>query len=347
MSQPNASWVENVWYGSSRLVWLLLPLSWLYTFLHMVRTFLYRNKVLRSQQVTVPVVVVGNITVGGTGKTPLTVWLADELMARNFSPAIVTRGYRGKVGPHPVVATAASDPGIVGDEAILLASRCTCPVVVHPDRVLAAEKAIALGADIIIADDGLQHLRLARDFEIVVIDGARGFGNGYLLPAGPLREPVSRLESVDEILLQAVAGQHSDFDLQEIVGRARRFQLRARNVVRLDDLASRSLDDFPAKSVHAIAGIGNPQRFFDLLEAHGLDVQRHPLPDHAAIGRYDLQFADDLPLVMTEKDAVKCRTLAGANRWYVPVDVALDESDREQLMHGLLEKIGHRPAKRS
>jgi tetraacyldisaccharide 4'-kinase len=280
--------------------------------------------------------------VGGTGKTPLTIWLANELMAQGYVPGIVTRGYRGNVGRRPVVATAASDPQIVGDEAILLARRCQCPVVVHPDRVAAAEKAVALGVNIIIADDGLQHLRLARDFEIVVIDGARGTGNGHLLPAGPLREPVSRLRAADAIMIQGVASAGTMRFAGDHAHPPRFFSLRAEVASRLDNSDVRRLDEFSGKTVHAVAGIGNPERFFAMLERFDMQVLRHALPDHAAIRRHDLHYDDGFEVVMTEKDAVKCASLDAARYWYVPVDLVIDDADRDTLIQALLKKIALR-----
>ena len=192
MSDDRHSWLQEVWYGSSSVRWLLLPLSWLFALVSGLRRSLYVARILTVQKMTVPVVVVGNINVGGTGKTPLTIWLVEELRNAGFRPGIVTRGYRGKVGPKPVLAGLNSCVSRVGDEALLLAKRGECPVAVHPDRVAAAKLLIENDVDVIVSDDGLQHYRLGRDFEIAVVDGARGFGNGHLLPAGPLRERPSR-----------------------------------------------------------------------------------------------------------------------------------------------------------
>jgi tetraacyldisaccharide 4'-kinase len=207
---------------------------------------------------------------------------------------------------------------------------------------------IELGVDVIVADDGLQHFRLARDFEIVVIDGTRGFGNGKLLPAGPLREPVSRLRTVDEVLVQ----QYND-DSNEYLRRASdwhpaKFDLTATSIRTLDDVKVLPIESFAGKKVHAVAGIGNPERFFRLLEAHNLEVIRHPLADHAQIMQSDLTYDDDLDVVMTEKDAVKCLSWLDTSRcWYVPVDINFRDSAGDVLLETLLKKISRRKHKRS
>jgi tetraacyldisaccharide 4'-kinase len=221
----------------------------------------------------------------------------------------------------------------------MIAIRSGCPVVVHADRVAAAERAIELGADVIVSDDGLQHYRLDRNYEILVVDGARKLGNGQLLPAGPLREPAARLQSVDQVLVQ----QPSD-DGFEWLRRASdplplAFRLKADSIRSLDNSARRNIEKFAGTSVHAVAGIGNPERFFRLLETHNIDVIRHPLPDHANIRQRDLDFDDDLAVLMTEKDAVKCRGLDAGNCWYVPVEVAIDNEDAGNLLERIVNRI--------
>lgn len=338
MRRANDSWVDKIWYGHSRKVWLLVPLSRLYQLILACRNFCYRSGVFQAHSVDVPVIVVGNITVGGTGKTPLTIWLAKTLKDRGMAPGIISRGYRGKVGATPVVATPDSDPAVVGDEAILLATDSACPVVVHPDRVAAARKAIETGADVIIADDGLQHYRLARDFEIAVIDGHRGFGNGRLLPAGPLREKPARLDTVDKVVVQRRAPD------EEVLRRSsdRRpvyFDLKPTSIRRLDGTETGDIADFAGRAVHAVAGIGNPERFFRLLESFGMIVQRHPLADHANIGPEDITFDDNNDVIMTGKDAVKCRFPAAGRCWRVEVDVAFEGEEGGVLLSQLLGKI--------
>jgi len=229
-----------------------------------------------------------------------------------------------------------------------MAKRSNCPVVVHPDRVAATHKLIELGVDVVVADDGLQHLRLDRDFEIVVIDGTRGFGNGKLLPAGPLREPISRLKTVDEVLVQQYSDDSDDYLRRAADWHPAKFDLTATSISALDNSKVMQIEMFAGKTVHAVAGIGNPERFFRLLESHGIKVIRHPLADHAEIMQSDLTFDDDLDVVMTEKDAVKCMSWLDKSRcWYIPVDINFRDSAGDALLESLLKKISRRKHKRS
>lgn len=312
--------LNRIWYGGTYSYVLLLPLSGLFALLVLLRRFLYRQGILQSHRLPVPVVVVGNITVGGGGKTPVTLWLADVLKGKGLNPAIISRGYGGKPAHATVLVTADSDPGVVGDEPVLLARRSDCPVYVNANRVSAAVEAIDMGADIIISDDGLQHYRLQRDAEIAVVDGSRGFGNRQLLPAGPLREPVSRLNTVDRIMIQGeiddVSTRHGNRS-DDI--RNTRFALAGETLQRISDGACRGLSEFAGKSVHAVAGIANPERFFRQLECHGINVIRHPMADHASISEADVNFGDELDVIVTEKDAVKCTAFAHEHLWCQPV----------------------------
>jgi len=318
--------LQRLWYASRWAHLLLAPLSGVFASVSALRRWLYRTGRLQSRRAAVPVVIVGNITVGGTGKTPVTIWLADQLRSRGFRPGVVSRGYGGVVGELPVQANAGSDPDIVGDEPLLIAARSRCPVLVHPNRVAAADALVKTGVDVIIADDGLQHYRLQRDFEIVVIDGERGFGNGWQLPAGPLREPRSRLDSVDQILVHEASSDPYAFDSAGLPeDKISRFHLVNHELFAVGGEETRSFDDIRGNTVHAVAGIGNPERFFRMLESHGLEVVRHPYPDHAALTARDLQYDDGLDIVMTEKDAVKCREFATSRCWYVPVDVDMHD----------------------
>ena len=309
------------------MVWILLPLSWLFGGLVALRRRLYERGVLSSVRINRPVVVVGNITVGGTGKTPISIWLAWKLKERGLRPGIISRGFGGSVGREPIQVNADSDPDIVGDEAVLMAKRSGCPVVVHRNRVRAAQDLSMLGVDVVISDDGLQHYRLARQYEIAVIDGARGFGNGHLLPAGPLREPIHRLRSVDRALLnksvlpgkQAISRLPNDVP---VTG----FYLKGTTARSLDEDQEVPLERFAGRQVHAIAAIGNPGRFFTFLESHGMQVIEHALPDHAKLSEEDLRYDDGLDVLMTEKDAVKCGDFKVGNCWYVPVSVEVDQS---------------------
>ncbi len=314
-------WIHRVWYDGAAGYWALLPLSGLFWLIIKTRRLLYDFGVFKSKYVGVPVIVVGNITAGGTGKTPVSIWLAKSLKERGFMPGIVSRGYGGSKSSSPMRVDAASDPAVVGDEPVLLAKRSTCPVAVDSDRVRAAGMLVDDGADLIIADDGLQHHRLERCYEICVIDGARWLGNRLILPAGPLRETTSRLAEVDQIL---VNGRYRDEPETTIEQNAIEFGLVANEVCRLNESLSRPIDRFAGKTVHGIAAIGNPKRFFDLLRAKGMQVIEHALPDHAVIDRRALKFGDEFDILMTEKDAVKLGTKFGDRFWYVPVDLEMD-----------------------
>lgn len=329
-------WLQRLWYGDSLWRYPLLPLSFAFSMLVALRLWLYRIGVFRSFRLPVPVVVAGNVTVGGTGKTPITIWLAQELRIRGHKPGIVSRGYGGRVGPVPLEATGGSDPATVGDEAILIAARSRSPVFVHPDRVAAAQAAIAAGADVIIADDGLQHYRLARDYEIAVIDGSRGTGNGWLLPAGPLREPLDRLQRVDRVLVQT-EGQDVDVPyIRRLTDRnSSAFTLVPKQLRELNGARSRPLGELAGQTVHAVAAIGNPTRFFRMLEAHGMRVVPHAYRDHLQLTGKHLDFGDGLPIVMTEKDAVKCSGLAISNCWYLPVTVKFPNAGRSNWLEEL------------
>ena len=318
---------------------VLLPLAWVFWLVVATRRFLYSLGLFKSYKVGAPVIIVGNISVGGTGKTPATIWLAEQLKELGEVPGIVSRGYMGDVGSLPAVVQSDSDPAIVGDEAILLATRTRCPVVVHPDRVAAARKVVELGANVVISDDGLQHYRLVRDIEIVVTDTSRGFGNGKLLPAGPLRESVSRLKSVDKIFVNRDYDSGKEF-LESLEDRSKiDFRLSATTVHRVDQLETRGIKYFTGKQVHAVAGIGNPERFFRMLEEYGIKVLRHPLSDHANISRSDIEFDDGLDVLMTEKDAVKCRQFNNGDCWYVAVDISIDTSESVQFMDLVHSKV--------
>jgi len=258
---------------------------------------------------------------------------------------VVLRGYGGRAsgGRVPLLVAADSDVALVGDEALLLRQRTGLPVAIGRDRVAAARLLLGAGVDVIIADDGLQHLPLARDFEIAVVDAARGMGNGYLLPAGPLREPARRLASVDAVVINAMTGKSGADAIRggangapgAMAGGMRPFVMRLGGEW-LRTLAGNgpplALASLAGRRVHAIAGIGNPQRFFALLAAAGVEVIAHAFPDHHRYRAGELEFGDELPLLMTEKDAVKCRPFAAANRWYLPVTVSFAGTDGGALL---------------
>ena len=308
--------MEAIWYGGHPAGLALVPLGWLFRLGVVLRRLSFRLKMRRVNRVEVPVIVVGNISTGGTGKTPLIIWLARYL-ARNFRPGVVCGGYGGRSRNWPQKVRADSDPATVGDEAVLLAKRCGCPVAAGPNRAAGAEALIEHeNCNVILSDDGLQHLSLARDIEIAVIDGARRHGNGRCLPAGPLREPPSRLKEVD-ILVTNGQAERGEF----------RMLVRPWKAMSVNgDEEPRDLNAFAGAPVHAVCAIGNPRRFIDMLRGARLEVVPHPFPDHHGFSQSDIEFGDGYPVLMTEKDAVKCQRIAGRQHWYVPVRAGLDES---------------------
>jgi len=340
-------WLTRVWYGGGGAGAALAPLAWLYAGVAGVRRSAYARGWLRTQATGSPVAVVGNLTVGGTGKTPLTLWLAGALAAQGIAVGIVSRGYGAASGAVRRVH-ADDDWREVGDEPVLLAARTGAPVVVAHDRVAAAREATRLGAELILSDDGLQHLRMARACELIVIDGARGFGNGRLLPAGPLREHPERLARADAIILN---GTPSAALLKEVRRLARGPVVQ----MRLEPAAARSitrpssvlpLAELRGRRVHGVAGIGHPQRFFRELAAADIDVIEHAFADHHAFSAAELAFEDELPILMTEKDAVRCRALATGRMWYVPVSASFSAEDERALLECVRERArrAHGPA---
>jgi tetraacyldisaccharide 4'-kinase len=330
--------IEQMWYSRERPLWLA-PLSMLYGAVMGLRGLLYGIGLRHRVKVGVPVVVVGNLTVGGTGKTPLVAWLASSLAAVGLRVAVVSRGYGGRARGVTRV-TVHSRPSEVGDEPLLLARRAQATVFIGKDRVAAAKAAVADKADIVICDDGLQHLALVRNCEIVVIDGQRGFGNGCLLPRGPLRESPRRLRRVNAVVMNGNVTAPG-FQVPRFVSHTL-FTMRmrpgdARPVAGSGSL--RSLASFRGNGVHAVAGIGNPQRFFDMLRESGLTFYEHPFPDHHAFKPGDLNFGDSLPLLMTEKDAVKCATFADDRCWYVPVTAEFAEAEARGLIDLILARV--------
>ena len=320
----------------------LLPLSWLFGAIVALRRRLYSLRVLPSLRLPVPVVVVGNLTVGGSGKTPLVLWLVGRLREQGWHPGIISRGYGGRAGSEILCVTAASDATLVGDEPLLLARRSDVPVFIGRDRV-AAGRALLVEhpeCDIVVSDDGLQHYRLERSAEIVVFDG-RGAGNGRLLPAGPLREPLSRLAQATAVVWNGGLGQLGGSD-----GGKPQFPMRlvGERFVDLNDRQRTcSAGQLRGKPLHAVAGIGDPSRFFAQLAAMGLEFSPHPFPDHHAYGAQDFSFANGGVLLMTEKDAVKCSGLALPEAWVLPVEARIDDVPLgRSLLDTILEKLNGR-----
>ncbi len=316
------------WYKKNALAFLFYPLSLIFLGIIKLRRFCYQAGIYKTHRLACPVIIVGNITVGGTGKTPLVLYLAERLQQAGYHPLVITRGYKGENNHWPIRIKKDSDPMQMGDEAVLLAQRVSCPVFAGPDRVATAELALSQCQNpekaVIISDDGLQHFRLARDIEIAVFDGERWLGNGFLLPAGPLREPASRLATVDFQVIQG--GQVNDTEAYTMT-------LQGECLVSLqDEQQNQSISAWQGQTVHAVAAIGNPERFFKSLENHGLEVIRHPFPDHFSFKRSDIEFNDARAVVMTEKDAVKCRQFADEQHYYLPVETVLDNAFLQQIL---------------
>ncbi len=318
-------WLERVWYENGKGLFLLLPFSALYCVVSA-----YRRKTQSQSQprLSCPVIVVGNITVGGTGKTPLTIHIVKLLQKAGYKPAIITRGYGGKATNWPQSVTAVSDAGMVGDEAVLMAINTGVPVYAGADRLESVRQLMEVeDCDVIVSDDGLQHYRLPRDIQIAVIDGERQFGNGLCLPAGPLREKKERLNDFDLMVVNTGSNKQNHWYSMNMKGDT---------LINLKTHAEIPLDDFDDKKVHALTGIGNPQRFFSSLEKHGLDLIRHSFPDHYNFIQSDLNFNDQHAIIMTEKDAVKCSAFASEKDWYLPVVATINENFDTQLL-SLLE----------
>ncbi|MES3040283.1 MAG: tetraacyldisaccharide 4'-kinase [Pseudomonadota bacterium] len=333
VAASRSSWAER-WYNGHPLFALLLPLSVVFALIAWLRRTGYRLGWLRVWQAPVPVIVVGNISVGGTGKTPLTLALVEHLRSQGWRPGIVSRGYGGQGASYPQNVRADSDASQVGDEPLLLARRAAVSVVIDPLRVRGVQHLLASSdCNIVLCDDGLQHHALARTVEIAVIDGQRGLGSGWLLPAGPLRESVSRLQSVALVVVngawRAAGSMPASAATMTLIA-------AAWQPVRADVDATDEAAIAPAAGpIHAVAGIGNPPRFFAMLAEQGFQPIPHAFPDHHAYTADDLQFSPPAPVVMTEKDAVKCAGIAPANSWYVPVQAILPDSFWQALTQRL------------
>ena len=309
----------------------LLPLSWAFGLIVSTRRYLYRCGIKKSQQSTIPVIIVGNITVGGTGKTPVVIWLAQLLTAQGYKPGIASRGYGGNAHYTPIIVSQQAQAQDISDEAILIASNTLCPTVVCIDRYAAVQQLQQLGCNIIICDDGLQYYRLQRQLEIAVIDGWRYFGNQLLLPAGPLREPISRLATVDFILINDRQPANYPASLKQLPSFA--VQLTMCHFIAISNSKQTlPLVAFAKQTVHAIAGIGNPERFFHSLRQLGISIIPHVFPDHYLYQEQDLIFADDLAIIMTEKDAVKCRDYQVPRLWYVKVELVVTADLQQKLL---------------
>ncbi len=321
-SNPQEPWLA-AWYGTARWTLWLLPLMWLFIALAGLRRFL----ILRYQKkdLPTPVIVVGNISVGGTGKTPLIITLVKWLQARGYHPGVMSRGYGGEAPSYPYLLTSVSTANEAGDEPLAIFQQTHVPVVVGADRIANGKLLEDQGCDILLSDDGLQHYRLGRDIEIAVVDGQRGLGNGWRLPVGPLRESAARLKTVDWVVVNSPA---DNFVLPAVNGETLFFipmQIQPGELIQLTSGKKIACSDLP-NQITAVAGIGNPQRFVDTLAQLGFQAQLHRFSDHHRFVADDFKFTDDLPVVMTEKDAVKCRAFARDNWFYLPVSAELPES---------------------
>jgi tetraacyldisaccharide 4'-kinase len=330
--------LSELWYGNASGAVLLAPLAWIYGALISLRRHSYDHGILHRHGVGCPVIVVGNLTVGGTGKTPLVAWLAQALVRQGYRVGIVARGY-GSRASAPRLVTAHSSWHEVGDEPLLLSRSTGCITAVGVDRVAAGRLLSAQGCSIVVSDDGLQHLRLAADYQIVVVDGERGFGNGRLLPAGPLREPIAALRRADAVVVNGAALGEARMRGEAPQALLVEMRLVAAQAVALCGGERRALEEFRRTRVHAVAGIGNPPRFFRMLRGIGIELVEHAFPDHHPLVASDLEFGDDLPVLMTEKDAVKCDGLADVRLWYVPVTAQLSAEDVSQLLAHVVERL--------
>ena len=348
-----AAWFEREWTRSSPWQFFLRPLSWFFWALSAMRGMAYQRGWFRSARLPVPVIIVGNISVGGSGKTPLVIALVEQLRLAGYVPGVISRGYGGtergsfEVGP-------LSDPVEVGDEPVLIAARTEAPFFIGRDRVAAGNALLAAhpNCDVIVSDDGLQHYRLRRDIEIIVVDGQAGFGNGCLLPAGPLRESVSRLRTADFVVVNHGSDDQATKSTQLAVpmgmpgqpastGWPWAMRLSGQVFYNAKDPNQHALAaDLRHEIVHAVAGIGRPRRFFDHLRQLGLNIVEHPFPDHHAYRREDIAFGADAIVAMTEKDAVKCRAFAGDSWWVLAVSAQLDERFFVNLLRKLRPVYG-------
>lgn len=336
--QKRQQWVQRFWYRKSLLAYCLCPLAWMF---QLITWFRYGYlKLRRPYKANIPVIIVGNITVGGTGKTPLVATLGNYLNRQGIKPAIVMHGYRSALPKgHTVRVWPSSPVSLVGDEALLMAKNCQdVPVIVTRKRASAfafIEKNLP-NIDVIICDDGLQHYAIARDIEIAVVDSNRQFGNGFCLPIGPLREGKRRLKRVDFVVYHGKPTENA-YLMQSAL---------APEVTQIDDEHSKYLlEHFVGKKVHAVAGIGYPERFFMMLREKGIEIMAHAFSDHHQFTQEDLTFKEDYPILMTQKDAVKCTQLKLENAFAVDLAVTLDEAFLENVLRRLQD--GQKTARHS
>ena len=326
-------WIQLQWQKRGVYAWVLLPLSWLYCVVMTLRREAYESGLFKTHRVERPVVVVGNLSVGGSGKTPLVIWLARQLADQGKRPGVVSRGYGGRARDFPLLVDAQMPASICGDEPALIVRNVGCPVVIDPDRAAAANYLVENDlCDVIISDDGLQHLALGRDVEIAIVSSDKIAGNGFCLPSGPLRENADRLESIDIVISRDSDSTLTPYHMELLPG----------DCARVDNPAMRlPLSAFWKSRVHAVAGIGQPENFFNSLRVAGLDIIPHAFPDHHDYTPADISFGDKLPVIMTAKDAVKCADFAERHCWALTVSADLDEGILESITNLIGEKIGN------
>jgi len=318
--------LTKIHYSKSLVSLLLLPLSAVFLLISFIRKTLYQFNFLKSFKLKIPVIVVGNITSGGTGKTPLIIYLANELKKNGYRPGIISRGYGSKTEGVMEVSQK-SDVAEAGDEPMLIQKHTHLPVFVSKDRVLAAKALVKKYAktDVILSDDGIQHYRLRRDLEVLVIDGTRKFGNGYLLPAGPLREFRSKLKTVD-----AIVCNH-----KKVIDGSYLMKYTGHLLINLKTNKKIHLNNLSLKNIHAIAGIGNPDRFFDYLKTYNILFSSSVFQDHYKFSKKDFRDMNDKNIIMTEKDAVKCQKFSRNNFWYLPVIAEVDSKFTDVILKKL------------
>jgi len=330
--------IEKRWLNAcySNSIWLLLlaPLSWLFSLVSCLRRVVLQS-FYQGKSFSAPVAVVGNISVGGSGKTPLIIALVNALNERGYKVGVVSRGYGGDANAYPLAVTPETPVKQCGDEPLLIAQSCGCPVVVDPDRVRAVEFLLHESpCHIVLSDDGLQHYRLHRDIEIVVVDAIRGLGNGRTLPSGPLRESPSRLSQVDFVVLN---GSGADFSVAIGPAKTHKVELQALGLRNMSSNQLVSVDAWKGGStVHAVCGIGHPERFAQTLEGLGFEVILSGLNDHQQLTREDLEFGDHLPVIITAKDAVKYPYVASSNLWVLEVEMPISDD----FVASLVEQAG-------
>ena len=333
---------NRLWYQGHSLAWVFWPLSALFSWLAERRRNQYLLGKKPAYHPEIPVIVVGNISIGGTGKTPVSIWLIEALQQRGFRPGLVSRGYGGKAPYYPYSVSESDSASVTGDEPLMIRLRTGVPVVVDPDRAGAVRHLIENEqVDVVVSDDGLQHYRLSRTVELVVVDGVRGFGSNKLLPMGPLRESIDRLRSVDAILVNGDPGHVSLGQLSSLHSKTFSFSLQPGAWVPLNSDSEAPLEQLGsgnASTVHGVAGIGNPQRFFDTLKQLGIEHQPHSFPDHFDYTELDLEPFEAGLVLTTEKDAVKLRRFGRLRGAYLPMDAQFDPTD-PQLRSSLIDVI--------